>query len=171
MRAEAICIIPAVKTSLITEFWESGVPTSFAIQFERVREDSSFVAYVFIKLLVANCSVEGCECFCNSYFLLFCDIYVACNSRLLASNCDTSEDVVALLCRLEKVYLKALEFRRDGRSRNPKFGSLPKPLQKRTVWRSLWALFCVLWGGVRKGSNVWKCWFKQIQFHRLEMLA
>ena len=103
MRAEAICIIPAVKTSLITDLWESGVPTSFAIQLERMRMDSSFVAYVFIKLLVANCSVEGCECFCNCNFLLLCDIYVAGNSRLLASNCDTSEDVVALLCRLEKV--------------------------------------------------------------------
>ena len=78
---------------------------------------------------------------------------------------------ITLLRRLEKVDLKARGFRRDGRSRNPKFGSLPKPLQKRTVWRSLWVLFCVLWGGVRKGSNVWKCRFKLIQFHRLEMLA
>ena len=43
-----------------------------------------------------------------------------------------------LLRRLEKVDLKALGFRRDGRSRNPKFGCLPKPLQKRTVWWSFW---------------------------------
>ena len=89
-----------------------------------------------------------------------------------------------LLRRLEKVDLKALGFRRDGRSRNPKFGSLPKPLQKRTVWMSFffwrivardqcvrmsfWALVCVLWGGVRKGSSVWKCRLKHIQLHRIE---
>ena len=49
-----------------------------------------------------------------------------------------------------------------------RFGCLPKPLQKRTVWRSFWTLFCVLWDGVRKGSNVRKCRFKRIQLHRLE---
>ena len=61
--AEAVCIIPAVKTSLVTEFWESGVPTSVAIQLERMRENCAFVADVFIKLLVAYCSVEGCQGF------------------------------------------------------------------------------------------------------------
>ena len=49
-----------------------------------------------------------------------------------------------------------------------RFGCLPKRLQKRTVWWSLWQRFCVLWGAVRIGSNVWKCRFKHIQFHRLE---
>ena len=73
-----------------------------------------------------------------------------------------------LLRRLEKVDLKARGFRRDGRSRNPKFGSFPKPLQKRTVSWSFWILFCGLWGGVRKSSNVWKCRFKRIHHHRLE---
>ena len=33
----------------------------------------------------------------------------------------------------------------------PRFGCLPKPLQNQTVRWSLWALVCVLWGGVHKG--------------------
>ena len=49
-----------------------------------------------------------------------------------------------------------------------RFGCLPKPLQKRTVWWSFPAFFCVLLGGVRKGSNVRKCRFKRTQLHRLE---
>ena len=33
-------------------------------------------------------------------------------------------------CFADSKSLKALGFRRDGRSRSPKFGSLPKPLKK-----------------------------------------
>ena len=50
----------------------------------------------------------------------------------------------------------------------PRFGCLPKPLQKRTVWWSFSILFCVLWGGVHKASNVRKCRSKHIQLYRLE---
>ena len=50
----------------------------------------------------------------------------------------------------------------------PRFGCLPKPLQKRTVWWSFWTHFCVLWGGVHKASNVRTCQFKYIQLYRLE---
>ena len=50
----------------------------------------------------------------------------------------------------------------------PRFGCLPKPLQKRTVWWSFSILFCVLWGGVHKASNVRKCRSKHIQPYRLE---
>ena len=50
----------------------------------------------------------------------------------------------------------------------PRFGRLPKPLQKLMVWWSFWTLVCVLWGGVHKASNVRKCRFKHIQLYRLE---
>ena len=53
----------------------------------------------------------------------------------------------------------------------PRFGCLPEPLQKRTVWLSFSILFCVLWGGVHKGSNVRKCRFKHIQLYRLEKVG
>ena len=55
-----------------------------------------------------------------------------------------------LEARLEKVGLKALL---DSSQpvvpkclEIPRFGRLPKPLQKLTVWWSFWQLFCVLWG-------------------------
>ena len=53
----------------------------------------------------------------------------------------------------------------------PRFRCLPKPLQQRTVSWYFWILFCGLWGGVRKGSHVWKCRFKRIQLHRLEKVG
>ena len=36
---------------------------------------------------------------------------------------------------------------------------------------SLWQLFCVLWGGVHKGSNVRKCRIKHIQLYRVEKIG
>ena len=77
-----------------------------------------------------------------------------------------------LEARLEKVGLKALL---DSSQpvvpkclEIPRFGRLPKPLQKLTVWWSFRTLLCVLWGGVHKASNVRKCTFKHIQLYRLE---
>ena len=87
---------------------------------------------------------------------------------------------VGLKCRLKRIQLHRLEnvglktFFESSQPdvpecfEIPRFGCLPKPLQKRTVWWSFWILLCVLWGGVRKVSNVRKCRFKHIQLYRLE---
>ena len=54
---------------------------------------------------------------------------------------------------------------------SPRFGRLPKPLQKRTVWWSCPQLFRVWWGGVHNGSNARKCRYKHIQLHKLEKVS
>ena len=60
MLTETVGIIPAVKIPFVGNFWEGGVPTGFAIEFERMGAYSSFIANILIELLVAYCPIECC---------------------------------------------------------------------------------------------------------------
>ena len=107
-----------------------------------------------------------------SFWQLFCVLWGGVHKGSNARKCRIKH---IQLYRLEKVGLKALLDSSQPKFQEeleiPRFGCLPKPLQNQTVWWSLWALFCVLWGGVHKGSNIRKCRFKHIQLYRLEKVG
>ena len=52
MLTETVGIKPAVKIPFVGNFWEGGVPTSFAIEFERMGAYTPFIANILIELLL-----------------------------------------------------------------------------------------------------------------------